>query len=216
MPRKVERRKALVYSSISTSREVSNLTLRAALFFTWLLPSLDDQGRILVDSKLLKAVVVPMMDDITARRIPKLLAELEAQSLIHLYRPEGVNGEVIQVKSWWDFQALRVPQASQYPPPAGWHDRVAGSQPRDGGSGKFIKRDRAIEREVLTKLRRLEDDTANFIPTLQGIAGVLPYPRKALMEALVALHHDGKVRAFGDQEETPPFDDPEIEFAVTE
>ncbi len=104
MPRKVERRKALVYSSISTSREVSNLTLRAALFFTWLLPSLDDQGRILVDSKLLKAVVVPMMDDITARRIPKLLAELEAQSLIHLYRPEGVNGEVIQVKSWWDFK----------------------------------------------------------------------------------------------------------------
>ncbi len=80
MPRKVERRKALVYSSISTSREVSNLTLRAALFFTWLLPSLDDQGRILVDSKLLKAVVVPMMDDITARRIPKLLAELEVQS----------------------------------------------------------------------------------------------------------------------------------------
>src|SRR3972149_7358217 len=59
----------LVYSSISMSERVANLGVKGALLFTWLLTHCDSQGRMLGKPMVVKAEVVPFLEDITAEEV---------------------------------------------------------------------------------------------------------------------------------------------------
>lgn len=126
MPRKARGR--MLWGSISTSERVNRLSLKAALLYTWLLTHADDQGRMSGDTETVKAVVVPLRKDIEVAEVPKLLIEMEVMELVILYSNETVfeTPTIIQVVNWWDYQALREPKPSRYPPPDGWsQDKVA-------------------------------------------------------------------------------------------
>ncbi len=56
----------LIYNSISTSERVSSLRAKGALLYTWLITHCDAQGRLAGRPKIVKQLVVPFIDDITA------------------------------------------------------------------------------------------------------------------------------------------------------
>jgi hypothetical protein len=115
---------------------VNRLSLKAALLYTWLIPHVDDQGRVSGESATIKAVVCPLRKDIEEAEIPKLLSEMEDMGLIILYSDMRVITGMIQIVNWWDYQALRDPQPSRYPPPEGWNQDRLVAQAHDQ-SGRF-------------------------------------------------------------------------------
>ena len=150
MPRTARGR--MLWGSISTSERVNRLSLKAALLYTWLLPHADDQGRMSGSPATIKAVVVPMQRDITESEILGLLDEIEIQSLITLFvaeekRSNTINPEdfILQINDWWDYQALREPKASRFPPPSGWNKDRVESQTRDN-SGRYQRPEHELKK----------------------------------------------------------------------
>jgi hypothetical protein len=129
--------------TISTSDRVNELSLKAALLFTWMIAHCDDQGRMSGDAKRIKALVVPLREDISEVEIPDLLTEIADAYLIDIYHgkaddahPVG-GGQNIQLLGWWDYQRLSEPEQSRYVAPKNWHDKV-GRQPRDA-QGRYAR-----------------------------------------------------------------------------
>jgi hypothetical protein len=83
MPRKAQAR--LLYYTISTSERVSALGAKGALIYTWLLSHCDDQGRFAGSTNKVKALVVPLIDDIAIDDVESALAAMEENKLIIRY-----------------------------------------------------------------------------------------------------------------------------------
>ena len=121
-----EAKARLIYSSISTSERVSDLGIKGALIYTWLLAHCDDQGRFSGGARRIKTLVVPLLDRVTVRDIEGALEEMEESKLIVRYSTR-LYKNLIQVTDWWSFnQGLRVRERSRYPAPRGWRDRITG------------------------------------------------------------------------------------------
>ena len=106
----------MLRSQISCSPQVNDLSLKAALLFTWIIPHLDDFGRMQANPRRLKAVVVPMRDDIDLRDIHASLLEMEKQNLLSLYSVE--NELYISVSKFEQHQqGLHKRTISKFPPP---------------------------------------------------------------------------------------------------
>jgi len=134
-------RARMLASSISVSPRVNAMMLKSALIYTWLLSHADDQGRLPFNPATLKGIICPLRVDISEQDISCALAEMEERGLVETYTPEDFTWspvhELLQIKDWWDYQHLRDPQPSKYPPPRGWRDKV-GSQQRDE-RGRYIR-----------------------------------------------------------------------------
>lgn len=131
----------LIYSSISTSDRVSSLGAKGALLYTWLITHCDGQGRLPGTPKVIKAQVVPFLDEITLEDITLALNQMVEQNLIISYT-DNRNRRLIQIVDWWDWQTkLKYRAASHYQAPEGWEDRLT---PRDE-MGKFVE-DKSSER----------------------------------------------------------------------
>jgi hypothetical protein len=59
------------------------------MFYSWIIPHLDVEGRIEADPKLLKSDIVPLLDHFTAKTIQNILIELHSSGLIILFEAEG-------------------------------------------------------------------------------------------------------------------------------
>ena len=128
----------LIYNSISTSERVSSLGVKGALLYTWLITHCDAQGRHTGKPNIVKQVVVPFLDEISAEDIAEALELMDEKQLIILYQ-DGKGRSLIQVTDWWDWQdGLRYKAASHYEAPDGWKDKVT---PRDN-DGRFAKEER--------------------------------------------------------------------------
>lgn len=120
---------------ISTSERVNMLSTEAALLYTWLLAHADDQGRMSGNVTTIKAVVVPLRNDLTIEDVKRCLGELEDIELIKIYSASELGAwsphdEILQIVNWWDYQRLSNPRPSKYPAMRGWIDKLP-SQPRD-------------------------------------------------------------------------------------
>jgi hypothetical protein len=121
--------------TISTSERVNALSLKSALIYTWLVAHADDQGRLSANPATIKALVVPLREDISQEDVARALSDMEDMGLVSIYSASEAGGwspsdKVLQLKDWFDFQHLRDPQASKYPASEDWRDRV-GRQSRD-------------------------------------------------------------------------------------
>lgn len=61
--------KRMIDKKISVSEDVANLTLEAKLLFTWMIPHADDVGLLPYSARSIKALVVPMVDEITTEKV---------------------------------------------------------------------------------------------------------------------------------------------------
>lgn len=125
----------LIYSSISTSERVSYLGVKGALLYTWLIIHCDSQGRLAGTPKVIKAQIVPFLDEITPEDITLALEQMAKQKLIISYTNDS-RRPLIQIADWWEWQTkLKYRAPSHYQAPEGWEDRITN---RDG-SGRFTK-----------------------------------------------------------------------------
>jgi hypothetical protein len=71
---------------ISRSSKIASLSSDTSrMFYSWLIPYLDVEGRLEADPKLLKADITPLLDHITPKVIQNILTELHDIGLIKLY-----------------------------------------------------------------------------------------------------------------------------------
>jgi hypothetical protein len=90
------RERRSLWGSISTSRKVNRLSLKAALLYTWAIPHFDDEGFQEGDPQTLKARIVPLRDEIPVSELVTLVEEICAQGLwiLHRIKPENRCEEV--------------------------------------------------------------------------------------------------------------------------
>lgn len=115
----------LIYSTISASERVADLGAKGALIYTWMLAHADDQGRLVGGPQHIKALVVPLIKEITVEDADRALLGMRGEGLIRLYADPQTGRELVQVTDWWEYnRGLRFAAPSKYPPPDGWVDRV--------------------------------------------------------------------------------------------
>lgn len=114
--------KALLYE-LGASTSFAQLCLKGKVLWPMLLAASDDQGRGLAEDKTVKWKVCPNVVEITVEDVPGLLAEMENEGMIRLYRDD--RGRLLyQITRWWEYQCMQWAQPSKYEPPEGWTDRV--------------------------------------------------------------------------------------------
>lgn len=81
----------------------------------------DDQGRLQDSASLIRSKIFPV-DDIPIKDIEKALNSFDLARKIERYI--AGTKKLIQIINWWKHQKPRWAGKSNYPPPAGWIDRV--------------------------------------------------------------------------------------------
>jgi hypothetical protein len=95
----------------------------------------DPQGRMQGKPKVIKQLVVPFLDEITAGDITEILDLMEGQELIIRYE-DSKGRPLVQIADWWEYQrGLLYKGPSHYEPPKDWEDKMT---PR-GEKGRFTK-----------------------------------------------------------------------------
>jgi uncharacterized phage protein (TIGR02220 family) len=124
----------MLRAKISVSPQVNDLSLKSALIFTWIIPHVDDYGRLNADPRRLKAIIVPMREDITIDDIKESLIDIYDQKLIVLYM---VDDEIyLELTKFEKNQGgLHKRTASKIPPPE--TASLKGFDCFPGNSGKF-------------------------------------------------------------------------------
>jgi hypothetical protein len=170
-----------IYPDVCTSRTLAATSIRAQLLFDRLISQADDQGRIEGTAIVIKALCVPLVEELTARVVENLLDELTRSGLIVRY---GLGGHVlVQIVTWWRWQAgMRRAYPSRWPSPEGWIDYVFGlgdgtpATYRDAAKLPRGARNLPAETpEVAGNLRATSDETARNLRASQAeTAGNLP------------------------------------------
>jgi len=78
--------KRMLNKSISLSAQVNKLNLKEKIIFTWSIPHLDDYGLLDSDPEVIKAMVIPMIKEITMRDINQFVKRAEELGLIVEYQ----------------------------------------------------------------------------------------------------------------------------------
>lgn len=78
---------------------------------------LDDKGRGKDNALLLKAQLYPIDQRMTAERVEKDLAELEAEGLLQRYEVDGKRYLCAKAEAWSRYQKPKHPTPSKLPPP---------------------------------------------------------------------------------------------------
>lgn len=162
----------ILKTQISLSEQVNDLSIHAALLFTWMIPHADDFGRMQGGSRVVKALVVPMRDDFTSSLVDECLNEMNQASLIQRYEIEGFL--YIQFPNWEVHQSgLHKRTKSKYPEPE--------VDCFPGNSGKFPleqnrteQEEKRREQEILSAEAQVKNrETADAILSSFGIDGEL-------------------------------------------
>lgn len=93
----------MLHKTISNSEQVNNLSIKAQLLFTWLIPHADDEGRMKGNAKYIKATVVPY-HEWSVDEIQKLLEEIATQGLINHWKKE--EQQYIEFPTWERYQYI--------------------------------------------------------------------------------------------------------------
>ena len=98
------RERRSLWTTISTSMKLSQVSLKAALVYTWAIPHFDDEGYLDGDPRILKGKVVPLRDEINTEDIGKITQELIEVGLWVVHK---VNGNLyIQDPVFNDYQTF--------------------------------------------------------------------------------------------------------------
>ncbi len=118
-----------------TSPSTRRLSRDARLFFLLLLTEANDEGRLVASAKLLAGSLYPHDDDVSATRVNKWLAELEAQGVVALYEVEDVR--YAYFVNWAKHQKISHPTASRLPRPPSGENPEPFPNPAGGGPETF-------------------------------------------------------------------------------
>ena len=125
----------MIAKSISTSTRVSEVSTFAKLLFTWIIPHCDDFGHLDANPKIVKAIVVPLLDE-GAVEVGKALDELESKKLVRIYESEGRR--YLEIDKWDDHQTFKTdrPMNQQSPLPDDEWNTMETTRKPDGNKRK--------------------------------------------------------------------------------
>lgn len=95
----------MISKSISTSTRLSEVSNFAKLLFTWIIPHCDDFGHLDANPKIVKAIVIPLLDE-TSEHVGAALQELEMKKLIRFYDSGG--RKYLEIDKWDDHQTFKT------------------------------------------------------------------------------------------------------------
>ena len=78
----------MLNKKISFDEEVARLSPKSVILYTWCIPNLDVEGRILADLHFLKGQVVPYLKFFNTKTIKKCIEEITNTNLVALYGNE--------------------------------------------------------------------------------------------------------------------------------
>jgi len=135
----------MVYWKISYSKQLSRCSILSKLLFTWLIPNADDLGRMEGDPEVIKGMVFPYDEKITAKQIKDSLQELAIEKLIIWYEVE--DNRYIQFPNFDNYQKLRKDRVykSDYPEP---NVSDMTSHDKSGHGGQNVREEKRSEGEV--------------------------------------------------------------------
>jgi len=90
----------MIDNCISISEKINDLTLREAFIYTWIIPHLDDWGRITGSPRKLKALVFPMKKEISINLIEKTLTKFKK---IGLFLWENIDNILVLQQPFEEF-----------------------------------------------------------------------------------------------------------------
>jgi hypothetical protein len=96
-----------------TSEVLSEASVRARLLFIGLFTHVDDAGRAVDNSGLIRAAIFPL-DDFTLSDVDSDLAALDKLRLIIRYEVDGRR--YLQIRNWEEHQKINRPSPSKLPP----------------------------------------------------------------------------------------------------
>lgn len=102
----------ILKESICCSPDIDELTELEEIFFYRLIVNCDDYGILDARSKILKAKLFPLKENITVKKIENILARLESLKMIILYEYKEVR--YLKMSSWEKHQQVRA-KRSKYP-----------------------------------------------------------------------------------------------------
>lgn len=119
--------KRMIASDIFEDEFYAGLTLLGReLWVGLIVRDADDQGRLQDNCELMKSHIFPY-DHISPDDLAPILCEFEKAGKILRYVFNGKH--LIQILNWWRYQTLTWANASKYPAPPGWTDRIKMHQP---------------------------------------------------------------------------------------
>lgn len=152
-----------------TSTAIADLSRDARLTFIGLWTHVDDEGRCLDESRLIKAALWPLDDDMTAQAVDGVLAELHSKGRVVRYEVDGRR--YLQIQGWEHQKIDRrkestIPQVPVGEPAAS--DRRAsdeGSSPDLGGDqgSDLGGDDRATHRRDGSTRRRVIESPTHLV-----------------------------------------------------
>lgn len=92
----------MIDNCISISEKINDLSLKEAFIYTWIIPHLDDWGRISGSPRTLKALIFPMKKEITVNDIEKSLIKFKQ---IGLFLWEEVNEVMVLQQPFDEFNS---------------------------------------------------------------------------------------------------------------
>jgi hypothetical protein len=118
----------LLYPSVSTSQSLAACHPMAQLLFDRLMAQADDQGRLIGDPKVVRALCMPLIPMATPRKVATWLAQLAHEGMVKRYESGG--RALLQLVNWWTSQgSMKRSYPSRWAPPPGWKDRIRGVDP---------------------------------------------------------------------------------------
>lgn len=107
----------MIYWKISYCKQLARCSIFANLLFTWLIPNLDDLGRMEGDPEIIKGMIFPYHKNVTEKQIREALQELHNEKLIIWYKVE--ENWYISFPRFQEYQKLRSDRTykSDYPDP---------------------------------------------------------------------------------------------------
>ena len=120
----------LIYPDAALSESLAGCSIGAQLLFDRLIATADDQGRHRGGAGSVWAETFPRMRKIRESDVSKWLDELDGAGMIIRYQDDGED--LIQLRSWWNWQRLEWARPSRWAAPEGWTDAV-GKRPDGGG-----------------------------------------------------------------------------------
>ena len=96
----------MIDKKISVSEQVADLPIEAQLIFTWSIPHADDLGLLPKSPRTLRAMVIPLMDDIDNTKFVDLLDKIITAGLYEIYVHTD-QSEWLRITKFFQHQTLK-------------------------------------------------------------------------------------------------------------
>lgn len=198
-------RSRYIKPGIVANEELCALGPFAYILFTGLWMLADREGRLEDRPKRIKALVMPMWDELSAADVEKLLENLSKQQFIQRYEVGGIR--YIQITTWKKHQHPNGHETqSKIPPPLSVPLSVNGAAPVTcGDCGENAHACTCMHRNALSALGlELEEKSSGDVEVLRKVAPDSPPPKISTAQRKPPGSERQSRAAVEDQEPAPP------------